>query len=81
MLERQSGKAGREGGLLPKEITWAHSIKQERENLGQKGGLGQGLKPSPEFLRKAAPSLKAKGPDLKGRGSLAPCPCDPLLLR
>lgn len=29
--------------------------------------MGQRLKPTPEFLKEAAPSLEARGLDLKGR--------------
>lgn len=40
---------------MSREITWVHSVKQEREPLGQKAGMEQRQRPAPEFLKKAAP--------------------------
>lgn len=40
---------------MSREITWVHSVKQERESLGQKAGMEQRQRPAPEFLKKVAP--------------------------
>lgn len=43
------------GCLMFKEIAWVPSIKQEREALGQKAGMEQRRRPTPVFLKEAAP--------------------------